>query len=525
MATQPIKQDELIRARRNPWLDDFFRPMVIIVMIMCLNVAVVQLVWLANPAWNGAYFLLGMVLTTVEAAYSHRMRRNFVRRGGSLLRFRLVEIGVLVLLLKLILYIGKPWSTVAAQLQAIWEEPSMFLTTEFYIVLCLAMAAWGVTTFTIADLDLLYDPHIDNRMTLDSLAERFFMGGGLLVLISGATQWIVRAGATSLTNLYRPSISGVVLNVLVYFVLGLVLLSQINLTRLQVRWQVQKISVSKGLVKGWVKYGLLFLGGLMLLAFLLPTRYTMGFLETVGAALQVIIGAIIFIFQLLVVLISIPLVLLLTWLGISPPESLAEAAGGPPPLPPPTAADAPAWLELAQSVLFWLVAVAAVGYLLKTYLDDRPELVAQLKNLKPVALLMRLLKQIWALLRRWTAAGLETLPTQLTLKGNVGTRDGQNQRLWRGWRRLTPRDRIVRYYLNVLNQAKRRGAPRHESQTPYEYRLNLAQSVPEVEQEIEELTEAFVHTRYSPQPVEETQATAVQKWWKRIKQALRNPRT
>ncbi len=524
MATHPIKPDEYVVARRNPWADNFFRPLLIIAMIMCLNWAVVQLVWLVNPAWPGGFFLLAMLLTTLEAAYSFRLRRNFVGRGGSLLRFRVVELGVLVLLLKLLLWAGRPWPAVLAELQAIWQEPAMLLTTEFYVVLCLALSAWAVTTFTMADLDLLYDPYTDNRTTLDSLAERFFWGGGLLMVLSGVTQWVARAGFGSLTDMQRPSLGGVVLNVLLYFVLGLVLLSQVNLTRLQLRWQVQKIEVPPGLVKVWARYGLLFLGVVMLVAFALPTRYTLGFLATVGATLQAIIELLIFLFQLLLVLLTLPLVLLLSWLGFSPPNPAAMLRGGPPPLPPPSGAGPPAWLELVQSVLFWLVAVSAVVYLLKTYLDDRPELLAQIKGFRPVALLLRGLGGLWALLKRWAAAGREALPAGLSSGSGAARYGAPRSAGWSGWRRLSPRSRVVRYYLNVLGQAEKRGAPRRPSQTPYEYRPRLTGSAPEVEREIEELTEAFVHARYSPAPVEETEAAVVQKWWRRIKQALRSHR-
>ena len=92
MFTERVKPDEVIRPKRSPWADNLFRPAIIIMMIMCLNVAVVQLVWQANPAWSATYFLLGMLITTVEAAYSHRMLRQYRSRGGSMLRYRLVEV-------------------------------------------------------------------------------------------------------------------------------------------------------------------------------------------------------------------------------------------------------------------------------------------------------------------------------------------------------------------------------------------------------------------------------------------------
>src|SRR4029453_17310782 len=119
----------------------------------------------------------------------------------------------------------------------------------------------------------------------------------------------------------------------------------------------------------------IFLALVTLIAFLLPTEYTLGLLATIGIFVQFILNIFIFILQLIIVLITLPLSWLLSLLGV-------EDAGlrpAPPRVPPPDLGNAgagyPSWLEILRSVIFWGLTLAILAYLLKTYLDDHPELL------------------------------------------------------------------------------------------------------------------------------------------------------
>ena len=127
--------------------------------------------------------------------------------------------------------------------------------------------------------------------------------------------------------------SGIIINVLIYFVLGLVLLGQINLTTRLVRWRIQKITVARGMVRQWAKYGLVFLAVVSAIAFLLPTHYTLGFLTTAQFVVALTIGWLVFLAQLIILLILLPFSWLLSLLGATPGE---EMTSSPPPIPPPT---------------------------------------------------------------------------------------------------------------------------------------------------------------------------------------------
>lgn len=521
MVPNHIDEDQVIRIKRNPWAEHLFRPLIITIMIMCLNISIVNMVRLVNPAWNGAYFLLGMLLTTVEAIYSYRVLHHWRSRGISVLRYRLAELAVLILLLKLLSFMDKPLAYVAAQLHLLWQQPFAFLTIEFYIIIVLAFIAWMMATETIEDFEALYDPYSDNRMPLDSLASRFFWGGIILLLISGITQWVARAGAASLTDWGRPSLGGVIVNVLVYFVLGLVLLSQVNLTRLMVRWRIQKIAVAPGLIKQWAKYGVIFLGLVGLVAFLLPTQYTLGFLTTAGYVVQFMLGVLVFIFQLLFLLVTIPISWLLSFFGVAAPNSGNADPPVPPPAPQTSSGPAPPWLEILRSLVFWLVTLAIVGYLIKSYLDDHPELPAQLKRFKLLRGLFNLLSQLWQRLTAWAQTGLDMLPKKIR-RASGDQNPATTNRHWNlfGFRNLSPRERILHYYLNILKRAQTKGAGRQGHQTPYEYQPHLQQSAPDVQTEIQLITDTFVHARYSREPFNKEQVTLVKALWQRIRKAL-----
>jgi hypothetical protein len=304
--------------------------------------------------------------------------------------------------------------------------------------------------------------------------------------------------------------------------LGLILLSQVNLTRLMIRWRLQKITAPAEITRRWAKYGFIFLGLVTLIAFLLPTRYTLGFLEVANIVVQFLIDAFMFVFQLILLLLTLPLSWLFNLLGIAPSGPGETGRPEIPPIPNVPPGTSYPWLEVLRSLIFWLAALAIVGYLLKIYLDDHPEVKEAFKKFKPFGMILGLLAQLWELLRGWTRAGLEMLPKSSTLFQRQGSRSaGGEAGGWFRRRNLSARERILYYYLNLLDHAQKQGPPRKGSQTPYEYEPNLQQSAPDVEGEIHDITDVFVRARYSKGSFTEQQAKLVQWEWRQIKKALR----
>lgn len=524
MARHPVEgldPVELLRVNRDPWIDNFFRPLLIVTMIMCLNVSIVNLVRQLNPNWSGVYFLLAMLITTVEGIYAYRLSQRFRTSTDSRLRFRLAEAVTLIVLIKLMNLLQKPLAVAGAELQAIWEMPYLFFSTEFYISITLAFLAWAMATATIADFEDLYDPYIDNRLTLQGLITRFFWGGIILVLISGITHVIAQSGLESLADFRRPALGGVIFNVLIYFALGLILLSQINLTRLLVRWRLQDLTPPPDFTRIWARYGLVFLGLVMVIAFLLPTHYTLGFLRTAGLVLQVIIGVLAFLVQLLLILITIPVLWLLSLIGFETATTPPPLPPPPPVAPPPSESGYPPWWELLRSLLFWLVALGVLGYFIKIYLEDHADTLQSLKQIRLVDRLLSFIAELWRSLRGWAKAGLALLPNrEVSFKPPQPNLTGR-VRNWLSLRQASTRQRILYYYLNLLTRAEQAGLHRRQSQTPYEYEPSLQESIPTVETEIHDVTDTFVRARYSPDEFSEQDVALIKQEWQRIKKALR----
>jgi hypothetical protein len=528
MTSSIEEEKDFPQVKRNPWADNFFRPLLLTTMIMCFNLSLVNLARVFNPAWNGLYFLIGMLLTTVEAIYSYRVLGYYRSLGMSLLRYRLAEAILLILTLKLLSFAGKPTDRIWAEVQVLWQNPTYFVNFEFYILLVLAAVAWLAATQTITDFEALRNPYafrFDNIRPLDALATRFFWGGGLIVLISGVTQWVARAGWASLVDWQRPSLEGVIFNVLLYFTLGLVLLSQARLSSLLMRWRLQNITVASSLAKQWAKSGLIFLGLLLLIDLALPTSYTLGFLASAGIVVQFLMMILIFVLQLLFVLITLPLAWLLSLLlGQSPqrnPSGLPEL----PILPESAAAGAPLpWLEALRSLIFWLLAGAICWYFLKAYFNDHPELLQLLKSFKFTAFIISLLASLWERLTALARTGLDWIPYRTILFGQAkDAAASTRRRRWAGLGGLSPRERILYYYLNILQRVEKRGPARQKHQTPYEYEPELSQAVPEAQPAVNLLTQAFVHARYSREPFEETQANLAKVLWQQIRRGLSRP--
>jgi hypothetical protein len=527
MVPSSMIDNEVIEVERNPWADNFFRPLLLTIMIMCFNLSLVNLARLINPTWRGTFFLIGMLLTTVEAIYSYRILKHQRMRGTSMLRYRAAEWTVLIVILKILSLADKPLSLVWADLQVMWQNPLNVINYEFYVVIVLAFISWLVATNTMVDFEKLYDPFTfrsERIAPLDGLAVRFFWGGIILVVISGMSYWITKLGLSSLVDFKRPSAGGIIINVLIYFVLGLVLLSQANLARLMMGWRFQKIEVRPGLVRQWAKYGLIFLGLITFVVFFLPTSYSLGFLTSAAIVINYVLSFIFSLIQILFLLISLPLAWLLSLLSNSPedsapiieqpPPSLLESQPEPTPIP---------WLEALRSLAFWLLTVVIVWYLVKIYLNDHPELLESLKRFKPIRLLVDLLKQLWQWVTGLAQSSFEMVSARIKLPGqkggNLSSDQGWN---WFRWGRLSARERILYYYLNILKRAEKRRLARRIHQTPYEYEPNLGQAVPDVQTEVHELTDVFVRARYSQEGFNETHVAAVKRQWRRIRQELRN---
>jgi hypothetical protein len=467
---------------------------------------------------------VGCMLAALEAHYSYRLIRVREIRGTDVTRFRVIEIAMLFLLIKAGSYIGDRWSDVLADV-LIWplDPLNTLLNPETVVAFILAFLSWAVSTQTVRDLERIGDPPPRGRGYVpprDSIAHRFFWGGTLLLILAGIT----RIGIAALMNLSRPPVPGLVLNVLVYFLLGLAMLGQIHFTTSQRQWEAQNMTVTARLAGRWAGYSLVLISLAALVAFLLPTGYTLGLLDIVAAIIYTLGYIVTLLGLLLWLILNILLTPLALLLGREPPPRPSV----PPPLEfpspgmsaPGASGTVPSWLEMLRSLLFWASALAMVTYVTRSYLRDHPELLDAFVSLRPIYALRNFLLTLWRQLTGLAEVINEHIPLRISVR-RTHTRSPDSPFRFFRLGALPPRERILYYYLSILRRASQLGLPRKRGQTPHEYDKALTDHLSQAQQEMTHLTQSFIEARYSRHAFDRQQDSQVRASWQQVKAALR----
>jgi len=494
-------------------------------MVGCVVLSMVQVAQLLSPAWNGTYVVIGCVLASLEASYSmHVIYHRLILSRQHRLRFRVAEIALILVLLKLGSFIGQPWGSVILEASAWGEDPLGLLTLETVAVSSLALMSWGSTTLTLLDMERMHlqpRERVGERNPVNTITGRFFGGGMLLLFSAGLT----RIGIASLLGLSQPPTRGLTALVLTYFLLGLTVLGHVQLVRLRERWKSQRIRVESEVTRRWARYSLLAVGLSALLSFLLPTSYSDGILQAAAIVIDFLLRGFLVVARLLVLLVGLLLWLLTSlWASLFGKEAAPPALGGAfPDQIPESLPSSPEWLAPIRAVLFWIIAVGVVFYVVRTYLQDHPGLLRGAflhKLLRAIVSFFARLRQTGARLRQTVRNGW---PLLIGARRRGRLSDGPVLNLSR-LRRLTLRERIQAYYLSVVHRAGRYGIPRRRAQTPFEYREALSKWLPDAREQLAELTEAFILARYSTHPVGKSDVRSARSLWRRLRTALRTMR-
>ena len=213
---------------RKSWVQAVFRSLATAGMVGCIALSLVNLIHLFYPDWNGAYLVAGSVLAAIEAAYSRRLviARNI--RGRELTRFRSIEIALLLLLVLAGRAAFLPWDRLLTAIRTWAQGPSELLDLEAAFALAITLKSWWMASQTAHDFETIGDRPIEGAAyedPVEALTGRFLRGGAILLVIAGIT----RVGIASMLQLRRPPVPGLVLNVLLYFVLGLMTVSYTHL--------------------------------------------------------------------------------------------------------------------------------------------------------------------------------------------------------------------------------------------------------------------------------------------------------
>jgi RsiW-degrading membrane proteinase PrsW (M82 family) len=525
------------QSRRTWWVENLLRPVLIAAMMTCLAAPLVAiLALLLPPGWDTTYFLVFSFFAGLEGILSERVLKRRRISGWEYLASRAAEFLILVLLLKLVNYAPLGLEQLWADAQAWPSDPARFWTSVDILTILILFPLW-VGALAVArqasELDadeeagpappdktsteyylwLTQPPPVRHRQEALHWLGEVFMWGGISLLV-----------ASALIYTLLPTASGSVLTTLLYFVLGIALLSQARFSVTRAGWQSQGIPVQSSIGRRWLLWATIFLVGVALVAMLLPTQYTMGpllaLLYFLGLIAQVAVAIITLVPYLLGLLVS------LLFPGIEPPAQPTGPQELMPPAAPIVDSAPPPWLEVLVSVIFWTLILTIVGYAFLRFVRDRLGLLEPQEDANGTwkNRVWTWLQSLWHWWRSLGQSVQNSLSRRLARPSGASRPPSVLSRFF-SLRRLSPRGLIRYYYLSIERRAARAGKPRSPGQTPYEYQASLDGQFPDLEPDLTGLTDAFIQARYSPQPMKEQDAVAVKPLWQRIKSALRNRRT
>jgi hypothetical protein len=523
------------RAVGHWWVENLLRPTLIAGMLACLAAPVVLVFQWMFEGWDGTYFLVFAFFASLEGILSERLLQKKRIAGWGYLASRGAEALVLLVVLKLVNYIHLGLGQLWADALTWTAQPELLISNLDMLTGALFLSLWAGSLYVgrlASDLDVeagkfaaprdktstayyLWltqpSPVRDRQGRLDLLGEVFLWGGIVLLLASAAVHGL-------LSTIKTPAIP-----ILLYFALGVALLSQARFSVTHIGWQVQGIPVQEGIGRRWLVWALVFLVGVALVALLLPTRYAMGPIRALLAVVNIVVQGV----MLIVTTFFFLLVLLLSFIfpSIQPPERPPIPTQLFPPAEPGSTPSSTPWLQVLLSALFWIAVMAIVGYALFRFLQDRFGLFAKGEEGEGTwwNRFVAWWRRLWSEWRTWREG------VQAAIVRRWAERQAERavvQRLFRyvSLRRLPPREKVRFFYLSTAKRAAQAGQPRRPGQTPYEYQSTLDGRFPDLEPELMGLTEAFVEARYSHEPVQPEDAEAVKPLWQRIGAALRRKR-
>ena len=523
------------------WVENLFRPTVIAGMMASIVISVVALIHRVDSTWGGAYLVCMATLIVWEAIQSERVLKYSEPGRFNRFRFRFTEGVMIVLLLKLASYTELGLAQLMVDIPLWFHNLGTFFSPGYILIVILVITLWQLGIFIVQDLYIL-EVHpselrpsptsdkfylwltrprsaINRGAALQRIIISFFWGGLILILCTG----LARFDIPFLFPDRPPPVSGLVLNVMAYFLLGLVLISQAYYSVLRARWQLEEVEIAPHIGTRWAILTAIFLVVVVVIALLLPSGYGLGLPQAIALAVNTaatgIMYVVLFMLGILIFIINLIVSILL-----GKEEPLFDTPSmGPVATPPPTPSGGgpgnPLW-GMLRDALLWALLLGIVGYSFYNFLGDRRNLLKGLFAGGPLAWLRRLIGRLLGGTRR--AAQRAGRQVREQFRRFFG--DGNRRPPWHyiSLSSLTPRQLIMYFYLSIVRRAGERNIVRQPWQTPYEYSMRLQAELPERESDVTELTEAFVVARYSPGLVTSEEAGIIRRSWRRVRSALRS---
>lgn len=518
--------------------------LVIAVLVTALVTGLVVVIDLVspNPAWR--WLPVSAFLISLEAVFTWRWLAHPQRRQLNRNLYRLAEVAVIALALRLLTWTlsgGIPgWQAWRGYLLS----PLTFFDGLYFGYILCGLLAWERTNVLTTQLRGLtisraeesfytlpretqtersHDRPLDRqRPDIFRALVSTWLGGGLLLALAAAFSTVDATSVSledGLRNVTRLGLHPAMLSsLLVYFLLGLWLISEARLEMLRARWLVDGVRAIGDLVTNWRRASLILIALVSIVAAFLPIGSTFA----AAILLQTLFSAALVVAQLLFVLFTTLFVGLLSMLGIGAPaeelQSLPEAAQPPPPVAEAPLGDTAA---LVFGGAFWVVVAAAAVIALVYFLRDRGIVLQH----AAFARLLQRLRDWLTTLRSGASARATTARTALIRRlRRLLPAEVTGRTPWRFLRvnALPPREQIRYFYLSTVRRAADEGVSREMSETPSEFARDLQAQWPEARDEIDVLTNAFHKARYSDHQIEEEEVDPIKRIWRRVRRTIRH---
>ncbi len=524
-------------------------------MMTCMVASFVQFGNFAQPIWDVSYLLVLGFLVSLESLYSHRVLHKVYFTDPKWVAFRFSELILILVALKCTQYLYSDGGRLLADL-SLWQQDlgaNFFNDESIFGIVTLAIA-WIISGQYAGELILLeanqrvLKQEMESGISEDRTAIRRRLSNLVLLVGMGMVIFTAMLRFDRLTEWADlPPLRSSVYNTILYFFLGLVLLSLTQFNLLRARWFRDSLPVRVEIAGRWILYSAVFILVLALIAGLLPTSYSIGLLKVLNYLFFIIMA----ILNLLIMLLLVPVFWLFGLLArLFQSEAELKQIEAPPPIrdfPLISQAEPVPWWELLKSVAFWLIFLGVIGYALVYYFRENRELWEKLRQIPFIASLVQFFDWLGGLLRgvnrqigAVVEAGLERLRSRRKAMAAAQP--------WRfiNLRRLTPRERVRFYYLALVRRGGDCGYSRRPAQTPFEYSQSLSDAIRDGEQLDSELlmgareaqvaernglstdiivmTNKFVEARYSRHEITPQDAGLVQRAWEHLRSALQRLR-
>lgn len=522
------------------WVEAIFEPVVLIASLVCFILGIVQFGTAIVPDWPTRFLPPLAAVVAIEAF-------GYARRVGDLairLKEWLVLLVPVLVLARLLPYLDDPTASLARDIPN-WIQSPASLFSFGYVVDCLILLlVWWLALYCTECLNSLrvqpgeipdesnslarqvYEDNfraVDHTEPLRALG-RLYVGGAIILVFLGAlaalgTDQIFSPGAIAqLIGFQRPSLQLIQVNVVLYFILGLLLLGEAHFVRQRTLWRLDSVEMPDEVRSQWIAGLVGLVLATALIAFILPTSYAM----TLGEIVSDIFGFFLQIFYLIIGGFFFLIYLVFSLFGFKGGGGTASAPAMPTPMPhaaPPPSHGSP--LDAVQSIVFWLIATGVVAYSLSVLWRKRGPMLANVRLLPILLFPWRLLRGLVSLLGRVGRDVSRAVAAAVPRFFHAAPTPARPQIRIRSLSRMTPREMVEYFYLSACEHIARVGYPRPAGQTPEEYESALRGRLPEVDVEFADLTAAFVEARYGPRTTTADNAGVVKVYWQTLKRKLR----